>query len=200
MKSHLLTRFGKVLLLVLLVGIVVFSQTQTKMVEWTKDPISTRSGKGKPPLRLQDQIDGVEIEGLSVDGASVTIGQPFVASDDWIKTIAVRVRNISTEKIAAVQVTFTFPDAGADSPEFVICYGCAKLEKERGVLPGEEVELKSSPDEMYDWVKGRLTEKGSLSRINKAEIRYINVTLPDGTKWFSGCMKTADPKNACPTN
>jgi hypothetical protein len=190
----------KLLILVLFAFITVFSQTQTKIVEWATDPISTRSGRPKPQLLLKDQIDGVEIEDIAAAGKSVIIGQPFVASDDWIKTLTARVKNVSDEKITAVQITFAFPDMGSDSPEFVICYGCAKLEREKGVLPGEEVELKCLGDEMYDWVKGRLTEKGNLSRISRARIDHMFVTLPDGTKWFSGCIKTADPKSACPTN
>jgi len=192
------TNAGRILLLVLFSVISVFSQTQAKLVEWAQDPIGTRVGTPKPQLLLKDQIDGVEIEDLAVAGRSISVGQPFAAPDEWIRSLTARVRNVSSERLVAIQITFGFPDAGDGSPEFVICYGCAKVEREKGVMPGEEVELKCPGDEMYDWVKGRLTEKGSISRISRARILHMFVTLPNGTKWFSGCIKTSDPKNACP--
>lgn len=64
-------------------------------------------------------------------------------------------------------------------------------------MPGEVVELKMLGGGFYDWVRGRIEEKGEVSRINKAEIRNMYVTLPSGPIWFSGCVKTTDPKNAC---
>lgn len=196
--KQLLTSLGKLLLLVLLVSSTVFSQTQTKMVEWAKDPISTSNAKSSK-LLLQDRIDGVEIEDIFVAGNSVTIGQPFAAGDDWVETLSACVKNVSREKISAIQITFSFPELGNASPDFVICYGCAGSERQKGVQPGEEVELKCPGGGMYEWVKQKVAEKG-ISRIVRIQIREMYVTLPDGTKWFSGCIKTADPKNACPSN
>jgi hypothetical protein len=64
-------------------------------------------------------------------------------------------------------------------------------------MPGEVVELKMLGGGFYDWVRSRIAEKGSISRINKAEIRNMYVTLPAGPTWFSGCVKTANPRSAC---
>jgi hypothetical protein len=114
------TNAGRILLLVLFSVISVFSQTQTRSIEWANDPL-TRSGKSKPHLLVEDQLHGVEIEDIAVAGKFVTIGQPFAAGDEWIKTLTARVKNVSSERLVAIQITFGFPDAGVDSPEFVIC-------------------------------------------------------------------------------
>jgi hypothetical protein len=84
-----------------------------------------------------------------------------------------------------------------ESPDLTFCYGCAPAEKEKGVSPGEVVELKMLGGEFYDWVRSRIEEKGPLSRITRAEMRYMHVTRPNGPTWFSGCVKTTNPRNAC---
>ncbi len=80
----------------------------------------------------------------------------------------------------------------------LIFYGCALAEKEKGIGPGEVVELRMLGGEFYDWLRSRIEEKGPLSGITRAEMRYMHITPPNGPMWFSGCVKTTNPKNACP--
>jgi hypothetical protein len=94
--------------------------------------------------------------------------------------------------------TLVLPEMSFHSPDVVFCYGCEAAEKEKGVMPGEVVELKILGGDFYDWIKSRIAENGSESRISKAEIRNMYVTLPTGPILFSGCVKTANPRNACP--
>ena len=58
--------------------------------------------------------------------------------------------------------------------------GRRKSCKEKGVIPGEEVELKMPGGGMYVWVRDRMN--GSISRITRAQIRQIIVSLPDGSE------------------
>ena len=199
-KPLVVSALVKALALVFCGVTLVSAQTQNKVVEWSKSPIgSNKVETAAADLKLSRQIDGVEIEDIGVASKSVIIGEPFAADDDWLKSFTVRVKNISAQRLVAVQITLVLPAMSYESPDIVFCYGCAKSEGDKGVMPGEEVELKMLGGGFYDWVKSRITEKGSISRITKAEIHHMYVTLPDGTKWFSGCIRTANPKNACPT-
>lgn len=173
-----------------------FAQTP-KVVEWSKSPIRGNQEKIAANLRLFRQIEDVEIEDLLVAGRSITIGEPFAAPDDWLKSFTVRVKNISDQPLVMVQITLVLPEMGAGSPDVVFCYGCAEAQKVKGITAGEVVELKMLGGDFYDWVMSRAAEKG-LSRINQAEIRTIWVTPPSGPVWFSGCIKTSNAKNACP--
>lgn len=175
----------------------VVCQSQNKVIAWSKSPIGSNNEVAAPDLKMFPSIDGVEIEEILVDGKPIIIGQAFVAGDDWLKTITVRVKNVSGERLVRLQLTVVLPEMGPGSPDVVLCYGCAAAEKEKGPLPGDVVELKMLGGDFYDWVKGRITEGGSLSRISKVEIHHLYVTLPAGPVWFSGCVKTANPKNAC---
>lgn len=50
---------------------------------------------------------------------------------------------------------------------------------------------------VYVWLLGQITSKTSLSNIDKAETQNMIVTLTDGKRLFSSCVKTTQRKNAC---
>ena len=82
----------------------------------------------------------VEIEEIAVDGKSIIVGEPFAAADDWLKSLTVRVRNISGQRLVRVQITLVLPEMNAQSPDIVFCYGCAAAEKEKGLMPGSDAQ------------------------------------------------------------
>jgi hypothetical protein len=196
-KPLVLSALARTLALVFCGLTLVSAQTQNRVVQWSKSPIGSNKGEtAAGALHLSKQIDAVEIQSVTVGGKSITIGEPFGADDDWLRAIVVRVKNLSNERFAAIQITLRLPQIRA-SPDIQYCYGCAQNEKEKGVKPGEEVELKILGDALYDWVKSRIAEQASISTITEAEIYNMMVTLPDGAVWESGCVKTANPKEAC---
>jgi hypothetical protein len=173
-------------------------QNTEKLVEWTSRPIGSNNEHAAAGTQLFRQLDNIEIEEVSAEGKPIAIGQGFTASDDWLRSLAVRVKNVSGQPLLAIQVTLILPEMDHSSPDIVYCYGCAPAERAKGVSPGEVVELKMLGGGFYDWVKTRAADKGGISHISKAQIRDMRVTLADGTHWLSGCVKTADAKNACP--
>jgi hypothetical protein len=174
-----------------------FAQTQTKMIEWQAKPVGSNDERWAEGTRVFRVLEGVEIESFSV-GKAITIGEAFTGEDDWLQNLVIRVRNTSGQRVAAIQVTLVLPQMGPGSPDVVYCYGCAPAEKEKGIASGETVDLKMPGGGFYDFVKMRAGEKGGIAQINKAQIRVMFVTLPDKSQWVSGCIKTADAKNACP--
>lgn len=187
----------KPLLVSVFAALPVFSQTQTRTIEWQKaSPYKSTPGPG---THTTDRTDEVEIEGVVVEGRPINIGEPFPASDDWIENIGFRVKNVSGKQLTRIQIQLVLPEMTNGSPQIPFCYGCDPIEKQKGVTPGEEVRLTIPVGDLYPWVKSRITEKGSLSRISKAQILVVFVGLADGTVWSSRCTKTADPKNACPS-
>lgn len=175
-----------------------FSQAQTRMIEWPKTSPYSSKARAAPDAHVKNRIDEIEIEGIVVEGLQIQVGEPFSASDDWLKNIGFRVRNISDKQVARIQITLVLPEIRSGSPQIPFCYGCDPSEKQKGIKPGEEVQLTMPGGGMYPWVKSTIAEKGIL-RISKAEFLAVFLTLADGTVWASGCAKTADPKNACPS-
>lgn len=196
-KTLLTSAIAKPLVIVLLLTTPGFPQGQPKMIEWSKSPKDSKT-RTAADMRPLDQINDVEIKDVLIEGKSITMGQSFVAEDDWIQSITFRVKNISEQQLKAVQITLVLPEMSSGSPDIVFCYGCLKTEREKGIAPGEEVELKMPGGSFYGWVREKITTQGDISKISKAQISHVYVTLPDGMKLYSGCLKTADTKNACP--
>lgn len=183
--------------LILFAPSLALSQTHNKLVEWTPRPIGSNNERAGAGTQLFQRLDSIEIEDIAAGGKSIAIGQEFAAEQDWLRSLVVRVKNVSGQQVSAIQVTLVLPEMDHSSPDVVYCYGCVTSEKAKGISPGEAVELKMLGGGFYDWVKSRAVDKGGISQISKAQIREMFVTLPDGTHWLSSCVKTADAKNAC---
>lgn len=194
-------RFLSAVIFVLAVLVVTVtsasSQTSNKVIEWSKSPLGRSEDGIKGNTRSFRQIEGVEIEDITVHGKSITVSEPFPATDDWLQTITFRVRNISGQRFNSIQITVVLPEMNNASPDVPFCYGCDAIERSNGIQAGEVVELKMVGGKFYDWLKTRIAETGTSS-INKVEIHHMYVNVTGGPMWFSSCVKTANPKNACP--
>ena len=174
--------------------------THDKLIVWQKE-----SGRGIKPAGTPGgqsnalaQFDSFEIEDITVEGKSITVSQPFSASDDWLKTITVRIKNVSQQKFQMIQVTLGLPEI-MGGPIIPVCFGCALDDRRKGIAPGEEVELQTvHSDKFYNWVKTSISRKTSLSNITTAQIQETYAVLWDGTELVSECVKTVNPQNACP--
>ena len=94
----------------------------------------------------------VEVMGLSLAGAPITIGQPFPANDDWLTKLRVKVKNISGAPISHLRMSFALPEAkfvenGRNyTMGFALDYKAgARVNNEsremKLIQPGDEVEL-----------------------------------------------------------
>lgn len=175
---------------------VVF-QIPDKVVEWSKTRAGSYPETTAPGIQSFRQIDGIEIEEIAVNGKAVTVGKPFAADDDWLKNLTVRVKNTSSQPLTAVQLTLVLPELRIP-PQIAYCYPSSDAEKGKSIMPGGEVTLKMPEGGFYDWVRDQIAKDRPLSQVAKAEIYTTSVTLPDGMQWVSGCVKTVDPRNACP--
>ncbi len=174
----------------------VFSQSKNRIVQWSDPPISDRNTRSSGDTQILAQIEALEINDITVGGKSITIGQFFAADDEWLKSLTVRVKNVSSQSISRAQLNLFLPEIMPGGPLVTLCYGCGDVGKGQSIKPGDEVEMKLV---FYSWLTDQINSKSRLSMITTAEIHDIIVTLPDGRKWLSGCVRTAISKNACPT-
>ena len=174
--------------------------SQSKFIVWPKEPGRRIRPAGIPggQANALAQFDAFEIEEILVEGKPIIIGQPFAASEDWLNDITIRIKNISQQTFATIQMTLVLPEIGR-GPDIPVCYGCAADQRTKGFRPGDEVELKTLRDaKFYNWVKTSIAEKAPLSTITTAQIRETLAILSDGSSRWSECVRTANPLNACP--
>jgi hypothetical protein len=174
----------------------VFAQSKNRKVQWPETPINYVNATGSGYSQELAQLEALEINDISVGGNSITIGQFFAADDEWLKNLTVRVKNISSLNISVIQMNLFLPEIMPGGPMVTLCYGCGEVGKGQSITPGKEVEMKLV---FYSWLTDQINAKSSLSMITKAEIHSIIFTLADGRKWLTGCVRTANPKNSCPT-
>jgi hypothetical protein len=181
-----------VLAVVLLSTSSVFSQGTQRIVQWPEMPIDHSKTVSLGDSKGLAQIESLEIVDITVGGKSITLGQSFVADDDWLKSLTVRLKNVSNNSISKVQLNLFLTEIMPGGPLVTLFYGG---EGQSIIMPGAEADLKLV---FYSWLVDQINKKSSLAKITKAEIWNVTVTLPDGKRLFSTCVKTVSPKNACP--
>jgi hypothetical protein len=190
--------FCLVTLIVLAAGITPAYSQSPRTIEWPKDSMRNSRGRsGSPDLRLVDRIEQIEIETIKVEGQSITIGEPFAASDEWLQNTSFRVKNISGQELKFVQITLVLPEITEGSPQLpFVCNECRVDGKQIPITPGSEIELRI-PSTIYEWAKGIIAQKSKLANITRAKILAVSVKTSDDLNWSSDCVKTRDGKSAC---
>ena len=182
--------------LVFLGATSAFAQSKNRILQWAEIPISNLNTIGAPGTEVLQQIQVLEIKEISVSGKSITIGQPFAADDDWLVSLTLRVKNVSDQSFSSIQIDTILPEIMPGGPLVSLFYGSGAKGMPQIIKPGDEFEMKvASPQ----WVTDQIKSKSSLSAITKAQIQHISAKQPDGKKLLSGCIRTTDPKSACPT-
>jgi hypothetical protein len=178
----------RLLALILFTTGPAFSQSQNKVIEWMKNPFGNHTEKVEARSK---RIEIIEIEDVSVDGNSITLGEPFAADADWIRRIGFRVRNVSPQAVNSIQIHVYLPEFKRQ-PYVDYCYGCANGVK--ALLPGEEVTVNGLL--FYDWARDIIGgQGGDIKIISRASIRDIQIYRSDGQMLI--CTRTADQKSVC---
>jgi hypothetical protein len=197
-RKHLITA-GELLTIVLFAAPPVFSQSQ-KVIRWPKVSFyNSKMTRTSPDTHFTDRIEEIEIEAITVEDQPVIIGKPFAASDDWLKNIRFRVKNVSDKPLKQVQITL-IPSEILHGPQIpYICTECSRAENPTVIQSGAEVELTIPAGGLYAWVRSVIVDRGSaLPDMNDVQVLTAIVTRADGTVWFSDCVKAYDSRNACP--
>lgn len=142
-------------------------------------------------------------------------GKPFQAGDDWVRNLAITIRNLSNKEIVAASLNVYFPETGTgrgDSPVFgdVISLGRrpAMYAKVGGtntetlepagtspplhILPGQELTVPLA--QYYPEIKQAVEQARPISNLSICNIVLQGVFFSDGTMWAHGHeFKKPDP-------
>jgi hypothetical protein len=195
MTDYRIPRLCLVALLLFSSGPAVRSQTPTRFLVWSSSPVGSNNESVAPGLELSRQIKEVEIVEFLVGGREINIAEGFSAPDDFLRTMSFKVKNVSKRMMSRIQITLIVRDDKPYSPQIIYCYGCAEKQREKGIAPGEVVELQM-PNAIYEFVMTKLAEKG-VTVVQRVEVSHMYVDFANGPTLYSGCIKTANPRNAC---
>jgi hypothetical protein len=198
-KSHFpLDSIFKVMVLLVYGVTPASAQAPDKVVSWSEYPMG-RITQVAPNMRLSPIEESLEIVDILVDGKSIAVGEPFTASENWIRNFTVRVRNISGQEIHSIEMSIVLPDVTlSDGRNYGLSLrgGSTPAGKQKPVMPGEEVGLKWIEIE-YQKFKERSAQLNGVAHIMKAQIGMTAVLFTDGTMWGSDCLRATDSRNSC---
>ena len=185
----------KISVFVLLATTAANSQSRNRILQWAEIPISNSNTIGAPGTQVLAHVDSLEIKDITAAGKSITMGGSFAADDDWLTSLTIRLKNVSDQSFSSIQIDMILPEIMPGGPLVSLCYGCGGVGMGQTIAPGDEFEMKVV---FQQWVTDQIKSKSSLSSITKAQIQNISVKQADGKKLLSGCLRTADHKDACP--
>ncbi|MDQ3908434.1 MAG: hypothetical protein M3268_08825 [Acidobacteriota bacterium] len=143
------------------------------------------------------------ISEIRIAGQPVTPNRAFAAGEDWLRTLTVRVRNISAKPITYVQLNFGLPEAAyhAGGLGFSLQYGrdwtppSAPVADVRPLLPGEEREL-SFTDETYESRLDYSRKMSGVTSFSRVRMGGASVQFADGARALVITLpqKSGEPK------
>jgi len=175
--------------------IFTFGQTRDRILDW--HPL--------PPVPVDNRLNGqptslepLELVEITVEGRPVICGQPFIAGTDWLKSLTLKIRNVSTQPIKFIRISFYVPEAkfkdsflgfsleyGRETSDGVsLSYGTERL------MPGTETELARSADAYYRY-RDTVAKGGVNTDFTKAFIGLTYLRFEDGTVWDGLRLKIA---------
>lgn len=139
----------------------------------------------------------------SIGGQRITFGDKFIATDDWMRSLKLSIRNTSPKRILFAEVTFFFPrpSGSKELPAvFTHFYGNRALltrppnvdEQTVGMAAGEIVEIGFSEQKYLDIRK--FLNGVRFPSVEKVGLMLGRVIFEDDTAWYGGDLRR-DPRD-----
>jgi hypothetical protein len=191
----------RVFSIIIFLPLLAYSQVQNRIIDWhprTLQGIFVKGTDGKP---IPSNIEALEIIEIKVDAKPILLGHPFSASDDWLKNLIVRVRNISGKPISSIRMYFNLPEAKyrEGTMGFSLEYGKAlstgiNYGVQKTIMSNEELDLFRN-EAHYNRDREGIAQRAGITDFSKVLIGMTMVQFEDGTVWSSGKLPFANQSN-----
>ncbi len=143
------------------------------------------------------ETTSLQVVEIKVGAQEVTLGQPFMADDDWLQNLSVRIKNVSDRTINVLPVTLGFseltPGKGGDIVITIMrgLYGNGSEVREpsderKPIVPGEEMLLTFTEKQLCI-----IRELAARKGITPTRIKFVPsayVTFENGTRVRTGLL------------
>lgn len=195
--------------LLLSAAVMVFAIVPPSFAQSTKRTIITPLNDYPVPDRISKlnggsgptEMRAVSIVALSVEGKNVPVGEAFEASKDWLKGLAVELRNISDLPIRSIRLSLILPQTkfndvtSSISLEYGkdLSYGLIKDEMPL-IAPGQKIRLSRS-DLPHQRDIQNIEKRTGLSDFSEVVLASVRVKFDNGTIWSSQRLPFEDDKS-----
>jgi hypothetical protein len=193
--------FATFVVLILIGFTSASGQAKDRIIEYPVFPIGfIESVEGINPSGLKNVLEIVDVK---VAGRSITIGQPFSAEEDWLKSLVFRMKNTSKRSITGARIHFGLPETKSDDKHFGFSFEYGKglstgiaSDEQKIIKPNEEFELKFN-EAQYQRYKKFFSERSNLSSFSKILIGVTMAKFEDELIWATRCLYSSNPSNSC---
>ncbi len=185
--------------LVLILSVLSIAQVSQRVVDWHPQIIPGKFKAGGCGILFPSEISALEVIEIKVADKPVVLGQAFDANEDWLKTLSVKVKNVSGKPISLVRTSFNLPEAKNEKGTmgFSLIYGeefsnsDTDNKPQKVIFPGQEVIL--ARNEIRQHLEA-ITQRSGKTDFSKVLIGLTMVKFEDGTTWSSGKLPISGQK------
>lgn len=188
---------------ILLLPLFSYGQTQNRTIDFPPNAPEGNFIKGENGKLIPSIIKALEIVEIKLGDKPISLGQPFSASDDWLKNLTIKLRNISDKPIYSIMITFSLPEAQykdfilpeAQYKDFMMGKSLEHWRPGRTYMPDEEFNLPM--DFIFD-DRGmeNIVQKTGVTTFSKLIVgNPTAVRFQDDTVWFSWKLPFAKQEN-----
>lgn len=150
--------------------------------------------------RASEEFAVVEVTSVEVDGKPVEAGRKFTASDDWLKGLKIRGKNISDKGIVTIIVELSFEQPGLENFVYSVAHGVIPRSVEKAgaatkIKPHETVDIFLS-ETIHDNLRTLLAERGYPEGVETINVSIGTVAFDDYTLWRHGKFLRPDPHDS----
>ncbi len=144
----------------------------------------------------------VEVSEIKAKNKPVSFDHRFASSDDWLKGLTFKLKNISTKPIIHAAIELDFPEVRSQDAPFTLSlqYGQVPDLPNPDVAQGAPVPPDESADlvldeEIYEGLKRVIERYGKSPSVTRVRVRISTIIFQDGTAWRNGFQHRRDPNN-----
>lgn len=96
--------------LTFLTPVFCFGQSSDKIINILEKSYASNRISNQKGESVSTDERALELVEIKVEGKIVKLGEPFAAKSDWLKTLTVKMRNVSAKPISRIMITLVFPE------------------------------------------------------------------------------------------
>jgi hypothetical protein len=149
----------------------------------------------------------IKISKLKVKGKFIEAGKKFLEDDDWLRSLTISVKNISSKNIVFIEIEAVFQklrdNNSAAEPAYVhrLAYGrvppplgATPLSNQLKIMPDETIDIILS-EEDHSHIISSLEELGYPASTKHVKLGIGSVIFDDETMWRGGHILRRDPND-----
>lgn len=186
---------------ILVLSTLAIAQVRQRVVDWHPQAIQGNFKAGGCGVLFPTEISALEVVEIMAADTPIVLGQAFDANEDWLKTLLVKVKNVSGKPISFVRTGFYLPEAKNDKGTmgFSLIYGeefsnsDTDNKPQKVILPGQEVILARREIQSHLEL---IRQRSGKTDFSKVLIGLTMVKFEDGTTWSSRKLPISGQKSS----